>query len=195
MKKLLLSISMIFIVLMAYAQSCPDGKHPHAIDLGLPSGTKWACCNVGATTPEGYGGYYAWGEKKTKSVYNEVAYKYLNSLPKDSKGKYAIVAFEAKNTMTENGAVKRGVAFEDKQGNLNDCVASESILNSQKPNKELSHYALKDAKRKLADFEEKSGILRDEYEEKYGPIVFRDSPEKRMRWIKNPWPWDLCEED
>ena len=60
---------------------------------------------------------------------------------------------------------------------------------------ELNLYLDKDAKRKLADFEEKSGILRDEYEEKYGPIVFRDSPEKRMRWIKNPWPWDLCEED
>ena len=40
--------------------SCPDSHHPRAIDLGLPSGTKWACCNVGATTPERYGGYYAW---------------------------------------------------------------------------------------------------------------------------------------
>ena len=32
------------------------------IDLGLPSGLKWATCNVGATTPEGYGDYFAWGE-------------------------------------------------------------------------------------------------------------------------------------
>ena len=54
----------------------------------------------------------------------EVAYNYLNSLPKDSKGKYAIVAFEAKNTMTENGAVKRGVAFEDKDGNLEKLIES-----------------------------------------------------------------------
>ena len=30
---------------------CPDGNHPHVIDLGLPSGTKWACCNVGANSP------------------------------------------------------------------------------------------------------------------------------------------------
>ena len=88
MKKLLLSISMIFIVLMAYAQSCPDGKHPHAIDLGLPSGTKWACCNVGATTPEGYGGYYAWGEKKMKSVYNEVTYKYCSGTDTNGDGWY-----------------------------------------------------------------------------------------------------------
>ena len=39
------------------------------VDLGLPSGTKWATCNVGATTPEGYGGYYAWGETTTKTEY------------------------------------------------------------------------------------------------------------------------------
>ena len=54
----------------------------------------------------------------------EVAYNYLKSLPANSKGKYAIVAFEAKNTMTENGAVKRGVAFEDKDGNLAKLIES-----------------------------------------------------------------------
>lgn len=31
------------------------------VDLGLPSGTKWATHNIGATTPEGYGEYYQWG--------------------------------------------------------------------------------------------------------------------------------------
>ena len=56
--------------------SCPDSNHPHAIDLGLPSGTKWACCNVGASAPEGYGGYYAWGETEEKSVYDYTSYKY-----------------------------------------------------------------------------------------------------------------------
>ena len=54
----------------------------------------------------------------------EVAYNYLKSLPENSKGKYAIVAFEAKNTMTENGAVKRGVAFEDEKGNLTKLIES-----------------------------------------------------------------------
>ena len=56
--------------------SCPDGNHPHIIDLGLPSGTKWACCNVGASKPEDYGGYYAWGETKTKEVYSWDTYQY-----------------------------------------------------------------------------------------------------------------------
>ena len=59
--------------------ACPDDNHPHAIDLGLPSGTKWACCNVGASKPEDYGGYYAWGETNEKSVYDWDTYAYYNS--------------------------------------------------------------------------------------------------------------------
>lgn len=46
------------------------------VDLGLPSGLLWATCNLGATTPEGYGDYYAWGETATKDVYNWSTYKY-----------------------------------------------------------------------------------------------------------------------
>lgn len=40
------------------------------VDLGLPSGTKWATCNIGATKPEEYGKYYAWAEIETKSRYS-----------------------------------------------------------------------------------------------------------------------------
>ncbi|MDY4512116.1 MAG: hypothetical protein SPE10_01495 [Paludibacteraceae bacterium] len=40
------------------------------VDLGLPSGTKWATCNIGATKPEEYGNYYAWGETTTKATYS-----------------------------------------------------------------------------------------------------------------------------
>jgi len=39
------------------------------VDLGLPSGTRWATCNVGASSPEEYGDYFAWGETATKSTY------------------------------------------------------------------------------------------------------------------------------
>ena len=38
------------------------------VDLGLPSGLKWATCNVGASSPTGFGDYYAWGE--TELYYN-----------------------------------------------------------------------------------------------------------------------------
>jgi len=46
------------------------------VDLGLPSGLLWAKCNLGATTPEGYGNYYAWGETSTKETYNWSTYRY-----------------------------------------------------------------------------------------------------------------------
>ena len=49
------------------------------VDLGLPSGTKWATCNVGATNPEDYGNYYAWGETTTKTTYNSSSYTYTHS--------------------------------------------------------------------------------------------------------------------
>ena len=49
-----------------------------AVDLGLPSGIKWASCNVGAASPEGYGNYYAWGEVATKEYYSWSTYKYAN---------------------------------------------------------------------------------------------------------------------
>ena len=39
------------------------------VDLGLPSGTLWATCNVGASSPEEYGDYFAWGETVTKDTY------------------------------------------------------------------------------------------------------------------------------
>ena len=42
--------------------SCPDDHHPHMIDLGLPSGTKWACCNIGASNPMEPGDVFGWGE-------------------------------------------------------------------------------------------------------------------------------------
>lgn len=42
------------------------------VDLGLS--VRWATCNVGATTPEGYGDYFAWGETTTKAIYNWSTY-------------------------------------------------------------------------------------------------------------------------
>ena len=50
---------------------CVDSNHVHAVDLGLS--VKWACCNVGAHSPEGYGNYYCWGNLREMGVdYNWV---------------------------------------------------------------------------------------------------------------------------
>ena len=51
---------------------------PDAIDLGLPSGLKWASFNIGASAPEEYGDYYAWGETETKNDYNWATYMWGN---------------------------------------------------------------------------------------------------------------------
>ena len=52
------------------------------VDLGLPSGTLWATCNIGATTPEDYGDYFAWGETTGyfggKTDFSWSTYKYCN---------------------------------------------------------------------------------------------------------------------
>ena len=46
------------------------------VDLGLPSGTMWAKCNVGASRPEECGDYYSWGETRPKDIYNDSSYTY-----------------------------------------------------------------------------------------------------------------------
>ncbi|MBO5974130.1 MAG: CotH kinase family protein, partial [Paludibacteraceae bacterium] len=48
------------------------------VDLGLPSGIKWATYNVGATSPEEYGDYFAWGETEPKDYYWNSSYKWGN---------------------------------------------------------------------------------------------------------------------
>lgn len=65
------------------------------VDLGLPSGTLWATCNVGATKPEEYGHYFAWGETTTKTSYTWSNYAFSN----DGK------TFTKYNTNSENGVV------------------------------------------------------------------------------------------
>jgi hypothetical protein len=58
------------------------------VDLGLPSGLKWATCNVGASSPERRGNYYAWGEIINKDYYNyDNCYTYNNEDIPDISGK------------------------------------------------------------------------------------------------------------
>lgn len=46
------------------------------VDLGLPSGNLWATCNLGASSPEAYGDYYAWGEVEPKQKYTYPNHKW-----------------------------------------------------------------------------------------------------------------------
>ena len=54
------------------------GSTMEFVDLGLPSGLKWAKCNLGASTRTDYGGYYAWGEiVPNKAEYSWASYKWI----------------------------------------------------------------------------------------------------------------------
>lgn len=59
---------------------------PELVDLGLPSGTKWANCNLGAYFPEDSGIYYSWGETDPKLNYSWSSYKW--GLPSYETSKY-----------------------------------------------------------------------------------------------------------
>ena len=64
-----------FINTLAAAMGDVDPGYEY-VDLGLPSGTLWATCNVGANSPEEYGDYFAWGETEPKNDYSWSTYKY-----------------------------------------------------------------------------------------------------------------------
>ncbi len=59
----------------AYSDNVPEHRY---VDLGLPSGTLWATCNVGASAPEEFGDYFAWGETEPKEDYLWTTYKWCN---------------------------------------------------------------------------------------------------------------------
>ena len=71
------------------------------VDLGLPSGLKWASNNVGATAPEDYGNYYAWGETAPKTDYSWATYKYANGAG-EKLTKYCTDASYGDNGFTDN---------------------------------------------------------------------------------------------
>ena len=50
-----------------------------AVDLGLPSGILWSSVNIGASSPEEYGHYYAWGETVTKAEYSQSTCQYYQN--------------------------------------------------------------------------------------------------------------------
>lgn len=93
------------------AATAPDPSYsiPEIVDLGLPSGRKWASFNVGASAPEEYGDYYAWGETEPKADYSWETYKWSNG------NEYSLTKYNV-----DGG---RGVADGKRNLGLNDDVA------------------------------------------------------------------------
>lgn len=77
MKKMNAKFALMALTLTFTVANAQNTENGHAyVDLGLPSGLKWATCNVGANTPEEMGGFYAWGETETKELYDWSTYKF-----------------------------------------------------------------------------------------------------------------------
>lgn len=74
------------------AKPKPVGTNGQWVDLGLPSGLLWCDRNLGASSPEDYGYYFAWGETSIKKIYDWSTYRYFNGnyhdLTKYSTGSY-----------------------------------------------------------------------------------------------------------
>ena len=66
------------VTVPVHARAVSNDDNHEYVDLGLPSGTLWATCNVGASSPEDYGDYFAWGETAPKDLYDWSTYKWRN---------------------------------------------------------------------------------------------------------------------
>lgn len=62
------------------------------VDLGLPSGTLWATCNIGASTPENPGDYIAWGETSTKDQFSTATYAWYADGNMNKTTKYCLIS-------------------------------------------------------------------------------------------------------
>lgn len=117
MKRFLKAITLILTTTMFLAVGCKpendpinngggnngdsgDSNHGY-VDLGLPSGTLWATCNVGATAPEESGYYFAWGETEPKDSYSWSNYKYCYQIG-EALTKYCFNSQFGLNHFTDN---------------------------------------------------------------------------------------------
>ena len=73
---MLAKIAALFIAIIALPTTAQAQDY---VDLGLPSGTKWATCNLGASKPSDYGDYFAWGETEPKTEYTWATYKWMQT--------------------------------------------------------------------------------------------------------------------
>lgn len=97
-------------------------KLPVFKDLGLPSGTLWADCNMGTTQAEAAGNHYAWGDIDTaKGYYSWDSYRYADGA-NNKLTKYCTKSFYGKNNFTDNRLVIEG--YDDPVSSAFGCFYS-----------------------------------------------------------------------
>lgn len=102
------------------------------VDLGLPSGIKWAKCDLGASSPEKYGTTYSWGETWTKW---NIDYYYFNDIVEgqytkyDSRDKRFFLEKEDDAAYLRLGEGWRYPTWNEMQELIDNCTVTESTLN------------------------------------------------------------------
>lgn len=102
------------------------------VDLGLPSGIKWAKCDLGGTSPEKYGDEYSWGETWTKINYD---YYYFTDIVEgqytkyDSRDKRFFLEKEDDVAYLRLGEGWRYPTWNEMQELIDNCTVTESTLN------------------------------------------------------------------
>lgn len=103
------------------------------VDLGLPSGIKWAKCDLGETSPEKYGDGYGWGETWTKTSWEY--YYYFTDIVKgqftkyDSRDKRFFLEKEDDVAYLRLGEGWRYPTWNEVQELYDNCTVTESTLN------------------------------------------------------------------
>ena len=104
------------------------------VDLGLPSGIKWAKCDLGETSPEKYGDRYCWGETWTKWNYE---YYYFDDIVEgqytkyDSRDKRYFLEKEDDVAYLRLGEGWRYPTWNEMQELIDNCTVTESTLNGR----------------------------------------------------------------
>ena len=159
MKKIALFLLFAIIAAIApltlFAQNGVHNGHRY-VDLGLPSGTKWADRNVGASSPTQYGNYYAWGETTTKSNYDCDTYKYGSQYGSE----YDTISFSLTKYCTRADCGKNGFKDDKKELNLADDVAHTQWGGEWRmPTKEQFDELIEYTKHKWTSINDKWGYL------------------------------------
>ena len=102
---------------------------PAAIDLGLPSGLKWASFNLGASKPEEYGDYYAWGETVPKTQYSKDNYRWYNEASYTYNYNYSELQIEDDAAHVNLGGNWRMPTSNELQELVDKCVWEWGPLN------------------------------------------------------------------
>ena len=116
-----------------YENDFEEAETEQWVDLGLS--VLWAAYNVGASSPEEYGGYYAWGETSTKSYYTQENYKFYNQFT----DRYDFIGSEISGTSYDVAHVKWGdgarmPTLTEVKELVNNCTFKHGTYNGVKGN-------------------------------------------------------------